>query len=354
MQQTKAHVVLSKFRVSGDNCKSNVLSQGGVECKPGKWFVPDEKYEEFIETVHSDLTIEIPKKMHFLEIPSDKYNMIKVDVDLKFQATEEELKNRSNFRRRYTEEFIDILVTTIANKINEVINIKHSFNIYVQEKREPRLSNDNNIKDGLHIIIPELVLSNTALYYLREQMINCEDLKDMIIKIENTSKIEDVIDKRIIFPNAWFVYGCGKPDDFGKFYKVTKIFKITKKTNKISIKKSQAENSATTVLEYMKLFSNFGKVQNVDYKIDFTEEVLSTKYTYSKEPTFGIKEKINLIRNYAQNQNNFRRITSLTERETKPFLNCLKPERADEYNDWKKIYPKEFDLLKDKINLNIQ
>jgi hypothetical protein len=24
------------------------------------------------------------------------------------------------------------------------------------------------------------------------------------------------------------------------------------------------------------------------------------------------------------------------------------------YNDWKKIYPKEFDLLKDKINLNIQ
>ena len=41
-----------------------------------------------------------------------------------------------------------------------------------------------------------------------------------------------------------------------------------------------------------------------------------------------------MLRNYAQNQSNFRRITSLTIPETKPFLNCLKPERANDYNDW--------------------
>ena len=34
--------------------------------------------------------------------------------------------------------------------------------------------------------------------------------------------LKDVIDKRIIYPNAWFVYGCGKPEDLGYFYKVTK------------------------------------------------------------------------------------------------------------------------------------
>jgi P4 family phage/plasmid primase-like protien len=333
MQHTQAHKFMNPYRGYGSNCVSNVLSLGGLECKPGKWFVPDEKYVEFIETIHKDLDIETPKKMHFLEIPSDKFNMVKVDVDLKFQATEEELKNMSDIRRRYTDEFINTLINTLVNNINEVINIKTSFNIYLQEKSEPRISN-NNIKDGLHLIIPDLVMSNTALFYLREQIIKCEDLKNMIINIENTTKIDDVIDKRIIYPNAWFVYGCGKPEDLGKFYKITKIFKVSKKNDNLTIKKIKSDK---TLLEYMKLFSNFGKIQNVDYLIDFDESVISTKYKYSKETTFGIKERISMISNYKRNQTNFRRTTSLSKEETKPFLHCLKIERADNYNDWKKI-----------------
>ena len=120
-------------------------------------------------------------------------------------------------------------------------------------------------------------MSNTALFYLRDKIIKCEDLKDMIINIENTSSLADVIDKRIIYPNAWFVYGCGKSEDDGDFYKITKIFKISKKNDELSIKKIKSDKP---LLEYMKLFSNFGKVQNVEYLIDFNEEVISTKYKY--------------------------------------------------------------------------
>ena len=334
MQTTRAHTFVNTYRGYAENFKSNVLSLGGMECKPGKWNIPDDKYEEFIEIIHKDLITEPPKKMHFLEVPSDKFNILKVDVDLRFKATEDEIKNRTNIRRRYTDEFISTLINTIVININEIINIKSSFNIYFQEKKEPRISNDNCIKDGLHLIIPDLVMSNTALFYLRDKIIKCEDLKDMIINIENTSSLADVIDKRIIYPNAWFVYGCGKSEDDGDFYKITKIFKISKKNDELSIKKIKSDKP---LLEYMKLFSNFGKVQNVEYLIDFNEEVISTKYKYSKETTFGIKEKISMICNYTRNQTNFRRVTSLSKTETKPFLNCLKPERADNYNEWKNI-----------------
>jgi len=334
MQHTKAHSFLSPYRVSGDENKNNLLSQPGIQCKSGKWFVPDEKYNELLETIYKDLIIIPSKKMHFLEIPSDKFNMIKVDVDLRFKASEDELKTRINIRRRYTEKFIDILVKTISDNLNEIIDIKNSFNIYIQEKHEPRMSDDNYIKDGIHIIIPDIVMSNTALFYLREKIIECNELKKIIKEIENTSDINDVIDKRIIYPNAWYVYGCGKPDDNGYFYKVTKIFKIIKKNNEIMIKKTQSDK---TLLDYIKLFSNFGKITNIEYLIDFEEEKLSMKYKYSKEQTFGIKEKTNLLRIHAQNQNNFRRITSLGGAEIKPFLNCLKPQRVDDYNDWKCI-----------------
>jgi P4 family phage/plasmid primase-like protien len=334
MQHTKAHGFLSPYRAFGEDCKKNVLSQGGIQCKSGKWFIPDEKYVEFLDTLHKDLTIVPPKKMHFLEIPSDKFNMVKVDVDLRFKATEEELNTRANFRRRYTDKFIDVLVNTIANNIKELIDIETNYNIYIQEKSEPRITHENYIKDGIHIIIPELVMSNTALFYLREQIVECDELKTMIKEIENTSDINDVIDKRIIYPNAWYVYGCGKPEDNGKFYTVTKVFKILKKNETILVKKTQSDKK---LIDYIKLFSNFGKTPNVDYLIDFEEEEMTTKYKYSKEQTFGRKEKINLLKNYTHNQTNFRRITSLSIPETKPFLNCLKPERANDYNDWKRI-----------------
>ena len=334
MQHTKAHGFLNPYRAYGEDCKKNVLSQGGIQCKSGKWFVPDDKYNEFLETIHKDLSISPSKKMHFLEIPSDKFNMVKVDVDLRFKASEEELKTRSNFRRRYTDKFIDVLVKTIANNINEVIDINTKYTIYIQEKSEPRISNENYIKDGIHIIIPEIVMSNTALFYLREQIVQSDELIDIIKKIENTSEVDDVIDKRIIYPNAWYTYGCGKPEDNGNFYKVTKAFKIIKKNNEILIKNTQSDK---TLLDYIKLFSNYEKQPNVEYLIDFEEEDMTNKYKYSKEPTFGRNEKINMLRNYAQNQSNFRRITSLTIPETKPFLNCLKRERASDYNDWKRI-----------------
>ena len=334
MQHTKAHGLLSTYRTSGESSKNNVLSQGGVQCKSGKWFVPDEKYNEFLETIHKDLSIMPVKKMHFLEIPSDKFNMIKVDVDLRFNATEEEIKNRVNIKRRYTDKFIEVLVNTIAENIKEVIDVKTNYNIYIQEKLEPRITDENYIKDGLHIIIPDLVMTNTALFYLRDLIVNCNNLKDMIGKIENVSDINDVIDKRIIFPNAWYVYGCGKPTDNGNFYKVTKTFKIIKKGDDFIKKNTQSDKS---LIDYIKLFSNFGKVQNVEFLIDFEEEDITTKYKYSKEPSFGRKEKINLLLKYTHNQTNFRRITSLSIPETKPFLNCLKPERANDYNDWKRI-----------------
>jgi P4 family phage/plasmid primase-like protien len=334
MQHSKAHGFLSPFRAFGADCKMNLLSQPGIQCKSGKWLVPDEKYNEFLDKYHEDLSINPTKKMHFLEMPSDKFNMIKVDVDLRFKATEEELKVRSNIRRRYTEKYIDILVKTIANNINEIIDVKNSFNIYIQEKTEPRIANENYVKDGIHIIIPDIVMSNTALFYLREQIIDSDELKQITKDIENTSDINDVIDKRIIYPNAWYIYGCGKPDDNGNYYKVTKIFKIFKKNEEIIIKKTQSDK---TLFDFIKLFSNFDKIANVEYLIDFEEEDLSTKYKYSKETTFGLREKNNILRSHAQNQSNFRRTTSLSSEEIKPFLNCLKIQRVNDYTEWKRI-----------------
>jgi hypothetical protein len=56
-----------------------------------------------------------------------------------------------------------------------------------------------------------------------------EDVIEYLKTIENTTTAENVIDKRVIYPNAWYIYGCGKPDDKNNIYKVSKTYKIVKK-----------------------------------------------------------------------------------------------------------------------------
>ena len=337
MQSTSVHTELdkAKCRILDKAAQINVLSQGSVHCKSGKWFIPADKYESlFLKNINEELVKNPLKQMHFLELPDPKHNMLKVDLDFRFNATEEEIKTRTKLVRRYNDEYIELIVTSLAEYLKDVIKIDESYNIYIQEKKEPRLTNDNTntVKDGIHIIVPKIVMSNTSLFYLREKLVKDEDLIEITKTIENITPLSDVIDKRIIFPNAWYVYGCGKPEDQGNYYKVTKIFKVINKNNNITLKKIQ---SSKTVTEYITLFSNFGKTPNVEYLIDF-EDGEQTDGKYSKDTNFDKRDQ-NMIRNFTQNQTNFRRISTLTASEIKAILNCLKKDRVEDWTDWKKI-----------------
>jgi len=338
MQNTSVHTELNnaKCRILDKDAPINVLSQGSVHCKSGKWFIPADKYESiFLKNINEELVKNPLKQMHFLELPDSKHNMLKVDLDFRFNANDEEIKTRSKLVRRYNDEYIELFVTSLAEYLKDIIKIDESYNIYIQEKKEPRITNDNTntIKDGIHIIVPKIVMSNTALFHLRDKLVEDEDIIEITKTIENITPLTDVIDKRIIFPNAWYVYGCGKPEDQGNYYKVTKIFKVINKNNNITLKKIQ---STKTVTEYITLFSNFGKTPNVEYLINFDDgEQHDNKY--SKETSFDTREHNSMIRNFTQNQTNIRRISTLTASEIKAILNCLKKDRADDYEDWRKI-----------------
>jgi len=335
MQTTSVHTELdkAKCRVLDKTAPINVFSQGSVHCKAGKWFIPLDKYESlFLKNINEELVKNPLKQMHFMESPDPKHNMLKIDLDFRFKATEEEIKTRNKLSRRYNDEYIELIVNSVAEYLKDIIKIEESYNIYIQEKKEPRLTNDNTntVKDGIHIIVPKIVMSNTSLFHLRDKLAKDEDLIEITKSIENITPLNDVIDKCIIFPNGWYVYGCGKPEDQGNYYKVTKIFKVIHKNNNITLKKIQ---SSKTVTEYITLFSNFGKVPNVEYLIDFEG---GSRHN-GNESSFDSRDHNLMIQNFTQNQSNNRRLSTLTASEIKAILNCLKKDRADDYEDWRKI-----------------
>ena len=349
----QVHNFLSKFRVSGDNSITNVLSQPGDSCRAGKWFVPDDKYLDFLKIIHSELETNPKSEMHFLEKPHKIFNMIKFDLDLRFTPTDIELKNKCNFTRRYNIEFVETIIRIIAEVINEFVDITAKINIYVQEKENPRITVQNFIKDGIHIIIPDVVLDNKDLYYIREQIIENQEIIKLLKDINNTTNINEVFDECIIGKNAWYVYGCGKPDDKGVYYKVTNVYKITKKDK---IFKPTKIKSTKTVFEYINLFTNFGKQINPRYNdSDGTsssnssgssgsssggsdQNINKSEYAFnnpSNEPKISssVRQKIKLDweRLYPSHKKNASKLTVV---EIKPFLHCIKKERADDYMNW--------------------
>lgn len=352
MLKTDAHRIIDEYRVKvGDeNQKHNVLSQAGIRCCAGKWEVPDSKYQKFLECIDRTLSKTADAELYFLEVPNETHNIIKVDMDLRFMATEDELKQRSPLHRRYNNELIQLMIDILASNISKMIETPDHYKIYVQDKQKPRIAHqEKQIKDGIHIIIPDLVLSNTALYYLREQIITNSELIEMLMEIGNTTDIGDVIDKRIIYPNAWYIYGCGKPDDKTDVYKVSQIYKVSRKD--ISKSNGEEEDDATETedmdpeygltlvqgnksrIEYINLFSNFGKKPNVEYKLEFDPD----QYKNDENTKYKIKDADAIYRSYTQDHSNFRNASTLTQEEIKPYLDCLKKKRADDYEDWRRI-----------------
>jgi len=331
MHKTDIHKLIDKYKSESGN--HNVLSQPGLQCRSGRWEVPDDKYQAFLDTIGSVLERNPKIELHFLEVPNKEFNMIKVDIDLRFKATEEELKQKMRPFRRYNDEFVELVINTIAASLQEIIEVPDNYKIYIQEKSEPRIAHQEKmIKDGIHIIIPEIVMTNAALYYLREKIITNDDIKESLSEIGNITSPADVIDKRIIYPNAWYIYGCGKPDDRGNFYKVTRIYKVIKMGDDYELRILQ---STRKISDYINLFSNFGKKVNVNYLMEFDGEL--SRYKNDKNTKYTGKENEALYKLYVQDQGNLRRISTLTKDEIKPYLDCLKPKRYDDYEDWCRV-----------------
>ena len=354
MLKTSIHKYLDNYTIKNNATEQhNVLSQPSINCKSGKWYVPEKSYNVLLDNITNVLTNNNKSELHFLEVPNYTYNMIKVDIDLRFKALENELKHKVAASRRYNIDLINLIINILTTNINKIIEIPDNYKIYIQEKQVPRiLYQEKIIKDGIHIIIPNLVLSNKALYYLREQIINDNELITYLKEIENITEAHNVIDKRIIYPNAWYIYGCGKPDDKTDVYKVSYIYEVNKVNSINSINNKNSKNKSNpvqsnitticeytidkiqdtnSIKEYIYMFSNYTKIPNVSYVIDFTN---NNNYNNDNNVKYVGKEIEAIYRTYVQDHGNFRRASNLTQDEIKPYMDCFKISRADDYEDW--------------------
>lgn len=307
----------------------NVLAMPSVYCSAGKYKI-DDNYENFLKLIADEVINETP--IHYLEKPHPEYNQVKIDIDLRFNLSDDEIKTK-NINRRYDTQFLNKIVEIIVSNIEDLIDT-NKYTVYIQEKKKPKLTKDNKIKDGIHIIIPSIVMHNNVLHKLRKNIVEDDRTEQALSRIKNISTVDDVIDSSIIDRNCWFLYGNGKNNDIidgqPDFYETTIMYKYSNGViKKLSDKKIiELHNNYESAI---KLFSNYNKKVNVKYK---DEEIADSSDSNEKMN----KSMANISDVISVNTNKCKTLKcNLGVNETKSLLRCLNASRADNYESWWRV-----------------
>jgi|ETNvirenome_6_85_1030632.scaffolds.fasta_scaffold01780_5 phage/plasmid-associated DNA primase len=142
---------------------------------------------------------------------SEEFGPFRIDIDIK-----KDIEYYNNdirpafFNKSLCKEFCTILHDILYKLYDDnVLNsIDFDPNIIIMLKDKPKLINNGKIvKDGMHIMLPGIIVDCDTHMYIRELLL--DNLTDM--DFFNDQNLEDVVDKNMYRKKSpWTLYGCSK------------------------------------------------------------------------------------------------------------------------------------------------
>lgn len=136
-----------------------------------------------------------------------------IDLDFKY--------NGSDKSRRYNETHLKHIVTGYIACMSELLNLRSPVTAVIMEKPNPTEC-AVGIKDGIHIVFPDIVTPPTEQYMIRTEVL--KRLPQVIADLAPANPWNCVIDDNVIVRNNWMMYGSVKPGAHA--YSVTRVWKV--------------------------------------------------------------------------------------------------------------------------------
>jgi len=321
MDQFKKY--LTQFRCE----KGQAYTHTSIFDPTGSFHIPNEKLNEFYEVYKKAL---IGGRKLFLTEKPENPSPMRVDLDFRFKLNDE-VKDNEVLQRLYNDNFIEkVLIKYYTYLIDHLDNTELSNidkKVYVLEKPGP-VEYKGKIKDGIHIIWPNIVIKHGLQHLIRNRILECAP--ELFQALPLINPYDDVVDQAIIDRNNWQMYGSRKPES--EAYAITKVYDfdvINKKIIKCDLPSVEEE------INMVKLLSMRNKVsQEIPYKTDKIEEI--EQYIRHLLPVDENK-KSKLHNKIFGKSVNISKIFS-SEEDLKLakdlVLKCLNPKRAENYDEW--------------------
>ena len=338
--------IIKSLKIYDKNAQFNLQSMGQHSSsgifRSGKYYVNEENREAFIKS-YTKYVFKLGNEATMLECTfkdSNKplfenaelnSNPIKIDIDLKFNLTDEERQTKV-YKRVYTLEGIRKFVSIYVKYLSEYVEIPNDLYIYIMEKKEPTYCKDKDVKkDGLHIILPGYLVPNIILHKVRELCIADEAVKEIFGSLNSNLHLSDIIDKHVIEVSSWFLYGSGKPGDYP--YTVSELFSIKIENNEnvektIELTKKKIPSAIKLVKELSNLYINKNIKIKDSVNLDEIENTNEKNISNNPKMYSMSMSKISNVEFVKPRSDVF------TPEYLISLIQCLSKLRAEEYSTW--------------------
>lgn len=324
---------------------------------PGCFNIPDEELPKFyklytktyLKLKETDPNFLSCNPLNILESPLQNCSSIVIDIDLKLSLGKKRINDFS--KHIYTDTEVKNFVKIYIVEMLEVLKFDGSgigsFDIFVAEKKYVRYNEvKNEINDGFHILIPNIVIDYKIQHIIRNAVImRLEEVFNDINKFNMTS--DEIFDKSVIGRNGWCLYySCSKPMN-NNIYFVTKKFVYNIAKNKISRDKEFNVADIENPVEYFRVFNSCSDSFKNKDKINISRETLklinasgdggnSNKKKKSGKDIETCNYDTDLTENEGSgsnenegDDNSSKKIISANE-----LVSMLSDERASRYDEW--------------------
>jgi P4 family phage/plasmid primase-like protien len=311
---------LYKFLLRYAVPKGNSFTHTSLGKPLGTFYIPAEATSEFykiyVDAIENGEEVCLTEKHRHI-------SPVIVDIDLRFSITNES----DTPKRVYTTKDVKDIVQVY---INELVNIfrqsgqTQSFCIYVLEKPSPTIA-QKKLKDGIHIVIPDLVSKPSVQYILRNRVL--PKLAPIFERLGVINKVEDVVDESIIERNNWMMYGSCKPNS--DKYEVSHIYEYVFATGTCEDVIDEYELTTSDLLTELSIRNKHdesGLTPEVMEDVNAYERILEEKRRKIETAKAIISDELSKEENEHHNIE-----------EVKQLVDVLSPNRADGYNDWIRV-----------------
>lgn len=313
MAATKLHSILSKNQVG----RGSAFTHTSLGKPLGSFYIPVDVSGDFLK-VYAD-AIDAGEEVHLTE-KHRHLAPILIDLDFRFPG-------KTNTSRKYTIETLQQICQIYAEEACNIFQ-PTKFTFYVMEKPNPTKTgkdqDSKQIKDGIHIVIPDLCSKPSAQYALRTMVM--PRLEPIFEELGVSNKIADIVDEAVIERNNWMMYGSRKPG--GDAYKVTHVFQydsgeLTNITQSVDL----STNTLAHILSIRNKYDETCIKSEAGQHILMYEQVIEQRRRKMECSRVIISQNEN-----TQEENtcpNFQQVCSLVD--------ILSEERANNYNDWMRL-----------------
>lgn len=324
---------LSRFLLEHHVGAGQEFSMTGMGIVKGKMYISDDEYPKFLDYMEEYLFKKRGVSCNLIEHRRpDCATPLLIDLDFKYE-------NNKGLKRAFTKEHIQSFIRTIVDVLNEMFDLTsfEKIRFFVTLRGEPYLDKKKAgriVKDGIHILCPEIVLTSDLQKVLRASMLQKNAVSTSFKHTDYVDKDETVFDETLTIKNGWFFYGESKPDI--PAYTLEHVICYSAGSNEYS---EEAKNSYTSrqLLELLSIRYNLP--DPIVPKEDYSDELTKILETVNRPPPVSA-DPVNVEPFEDSAWQPWLR-SAMPESEVelaKQFADkCLSVERADNEESWMRV-----------------